>query len=168
LPTGRRYGRLRGGSKNNAIETQYPRNGCCRRDVGCGCARGHLRQPRSAGLGRGQRHQPEGANRPGASGPEPCRQRARFPKPAANRRQRHAAVSVLIQSCSQANPERRFAPSNRQERIDRFILKCSNTEFAIHSKILRLAVPIPRLGNRFRGRIVASRTVGGRPRGGRE
>jgi oxalate decarboxylase len=43
---------------------------------------------------------PKGANRPGAAGPEPCRQRGRFPKPAGNRCQRHAAVLVLIQSCS--------------------------------------------------------------------
>ena len=46
---------------------------------GSRCGGRHIRQPRSTRRGGGQRHQPEGAHRPGAAGPGPCGQRAGVP-----------------------------------------------------------------------------------------
>jgi hypothetical protein len=47
---------------------------------------------------------PKALSDPGPQDPQP----AGIPQSAANRRQRHAAVLGVVQSCPQANPERRL------------------------------------------------------------
>ena len=55
---------------------------------------------------------PKALTDPGPQDPEPCRQRASFPRPAGHRRQRHAAVLGFVQSCSQTNPEWRLGAAD--------------------------------------------------------